>query len=223
MLKRLDFNSNPYLGVFCRANDDIAFVHPFLQEKEKEGIKEALKVKIVETTIGGSTIIGSLMALNSHGAVVADFIGEEEIEIIAKNFGENVLVIKDKFNAAGNNILANDYGAIVHPMMSDETIKDIKGVLDVEVERGTIAGVNTVGMAAVATNKGMLCHPKIEDEEKKKLEELFDVPVNIGTVNHGIPYVGAGVVANANGAIMGSKTTGIEMGRIEDALNLVGE
>ncbi|RLF43195.1 MAG: translation initiation factor eIF-6, partial [Thermoplasmata archaeon] len=32
-----------------------------------------------------------------------------------------------------------------------------------------------------------------------------------------------GVVANANGAIMGSKTTGIEMGRIEDALNLVGE
>jgi len=78
-------------------------------------------------------------------------------------------------------------------------------------------------MAAVATNKGMLCHPKIEDEEKKKLEELFDVPVDIGTVNHGIPYVGAGVVANANGAIMGSKTTGIEMGRIEDALNLVGE
>lgn len=223
MLKRLDFNSNPYVGVFCRANDDIAFVHPFLQDKEKEVIREVLKVKIIETTVGGSTVMGSLIALNSSGAVVADFVGDEELDIIKNFFGDNVLVIKDKFNAAGNNILANDYGAIVHPMMGDETIKDIKGVMDVEVERGTIAGIKTVGMAAVVTNRGMLCHPKIEDDEKRNLEELFSVPVSIGTVNHGVPYVGAGMVANGKGAIMGSKTTGIEMGRIEDALDLIGE
>jgi len=223
MLKRLDFNSNPYVGVFCRANDDIAFVHPFLQDKEKEAIREVLKVKIIETTVGGSTVMGSLIALNSSGAVVADFVGDEELDIIKNFFGDNVLVIKDKFNAAGNNILANDYGAIVHPMMGDETIKDIKGVMDVEVERGTIAGIKTVGMAAVVTNRGMLCHPKIEDDEKRNLEELFSVPVSIGTVNHGVPYVGAGMVANGKGAIMGSKTTGIEMGRIEDALDLIGE
>lgn len=49
------------------------------------------------------------------------------------------------------------------------------------------------------------------------------MPVSIGTVNHGVPYVGAGMVANGKGAIMGSKTTGIEMGRIEDALDLIGE
>jgi len=223
MLKRLDFNSNPYVGVFCRANDDIAFVHPFLQDKEKEAIREVLKVKIIETTVGGSTVMGSLIALNSSGAVVADFVGDEELDIIKNFFGDNVLVIKDKFNAAGNNILANDYGAIVHPMMGDETIKDIKGVMDVEVERGTIAGIKTVGMAAVVTNRGMLCHPKIEDDEKRNLEELFSVPISIGTVNHGVPYVGAGMVANGKGAIMGSKTTGIEMGRIEDALDLIGE
>ena len=223
MLKRLDFNSNPYVGVFCRANDDIAFVHPFLQDKEKEAIREVLKVKIIETTVGGSTVMGSLIALNSSGAVVADFVGDEELDVIKNFFGDNVLVIKDKFNAAGNNILANDYGAIVHPMMGDETIKDIKGVMDVEVERGTIAGIKTVGMAAVVTNRGMLCHPKIEDDEKRNLEELFSVPISIGTVNHGVPYVGAGMVANGKGAIMGSKTTGIEMGRIEDALDLIGE
>jgi translation initiation factor 6 len=223
MLKRLDFNSNPYVGVFCRANDDIAFVHPFLQDKEKEAIREVLKVKIIEATVGGSTVMGSLIALNSSGAVVADFVGDEELDVIKNFFGDNVLVIKDKFNAAGNNILANDYGAIVHPMMGDETIKDIKGVMDVEVERGTIAGIKTVGMAAVVTNRGMLCHPKIEDDEKRNLEELFSVPVSIGTVNHGVPYVGAGMVANGKGAIMGSKTTGIEMGRIEDALDLIGE
>ncbi len=223
MLGRLDFNSNSYLGVFCRANDDIAFVDPSLQEKEKDKIKEILKVRVLSITIGGSTIIGSLLALNSHGAVVADFIGEEEIDVIARNFDDNLLVVGDKFNAVGNNILVNDYGALVHPMLEDKTIKDIKDVLDVETKRGTIAGIKTVGMAAAATNKGVLCHPKLEDEEKNKLEELFGVDASIGTINHGVPYVGAGMIANTKGAIAGSKTTGIEMGRIEDALNLVGE
>ncbi|HHH77972.1 MAG: translation initiation factor IF-6 [Candidatus Freyarchaeota archaeon] len=223
MLKRLDFNNNPYLGVFCRANDEVAFVTPLLQKKERKTVEESLNVKTVELTIGGSAIVGSLMAMNSHGAVVADFIGEDEIGILEKSFDGNFLVIKDNFNAAGNNILANDNGAIVHPMMDNKTIKDIKGVLDVEVERGTIAGIKTVGMAAVATNRGVLCHPKLEDEEKKRLEDMFGVRVDIGTINHGVPYVGAGMVANGNGAIAGSKTTGIEMGRIEDALDLIGE
>jgi len=223
MLKRLDFNNNPYLGVFCRANDEVAFATPFLQEKEKNTVEEVLKVKVVGTTVGGSAIMGSLLAVNSHGAVVADFVDENELNVLAEFFGGNVLVMEDKFNAAGNNILANDYGGIVHPMMADKTINDIKDVLDVGVERGTIAGIKTVGMAAVATNKGVLCHPKLEEEEKKRIEEIFGVEVSIGTINHGVPYVGAGMVANRNGAIAGSKTTGIEMGRIEDSLDLIGE
>jgi translation initiation factor 6 len=223
MLKRLDFNNNPYLGVFCRTNDEIAFLTPFLQEKERITLKQALNVKTLDLTIGGSEIVGSLIAMNSRGAVVADFIGKEEINVLKENFDGNFMVIEDKFNAAGNNILVNDNGAIVHPMMDDKTINDIKGVLDVEVERGTIAGIKTVGMAAVATNKGVLCHPKLENEEKKKLEDILGVEINIGTINHGVPYVGAGMVANRNGAVAGSETTGIEMGRIEDALYLIGE
>ncbi|KAA0003121.1 MAG: translation initiation factor IF-6 [Thermoplasmata archaeon] len=223
MLKRIDFNGNPYLGVFCRANNKVAFVHPFLTEKEKKIIEEVLRVKVVELTIGGSTIAGSLIALNSYGAVVTDFIEEEEIECMRKHFDGNILVIKDKFNAAGNNILANDYGALIHPMMKDETVEAVAETLDVKVERGTIAEVQTVGMAAVATNNGILCHPKIKDDERKRLEELLNVEVKIGTVNHGVPYVGAGIVANIRGAIMSTNTTGIEMGRIEDALNFIGD
>lgn len=219
MLKRLDFNSNPYLGVFCRANDRLALINPSMPAKEKEIIADILQVRVVEVTIGGGTIAGSLLAVNSHGAVVTDFVTEEEAEVLRDLF-DDVLIIRDRFNAAGNNILANDYGALVHPMLKEETIKDIKGVLDVEVERGTIADVQTVGMAAVATNQGVLCHPKVGDEEKKRVEQVLGMDVNIGTVNHGVPYVGAGMVANVHGALLGSPTTGIEMGRVEDALHL---
>jgi translation initiation factor 6 len=158
--------------------------------------------------------------MNSNGAVVTDFIFNDEMETLKRLFGGNVLIIKDKFNAAGNNILTNDYGALVHPMLGDETINDIKDVLDVGVERGTVFDIQTVGMVAVATNKGVLCHPKIHEDEKKNIQRVFDVPADIGTVNHGVPYVGAGIVANTHGALMGNQTTGIEMGRIEDVLHL---
>ena len=191
-----------------------------LADKEYATIKDTLQADVKRITIGGSPITGSLLAMNSNGVVVTDFIFDNEAAALKEIFDGNVLIINDKFNATGNNILANDYGALVHPMMSNETIKDIKVVLDVVVERGTIFDIQTVGMAAVATNKGVLCHPRIHDEEKAHIEQVLNVPACIGTINHGVPYVGAGVVANAHGAIMGSKTTGIEMGRIEDALRL---
>jgi len=83
--------------------------------------------------------------------------------------------------------------------------------------------LNTVGMAAVATNKGVLCHPKVTDEEKEMLSSLFQVPLMIGTVNHGIPLIGSGLIANSFGFVVGSSTTGIEMGRIEEALCFLDE
>ena len=90
------------------------------------------------------------------------------------------------------------------------------------VYRGTIGSLKTVGMAAVVTNKGLLCHPKVTQEEKHQLEKVFDVPAMIGTVNHGTPLIGSGLVANTKGAIIGNLTTGVEMGRIEEALGFLG-
>jgi translation initiation factor 6 len=223
MLKRLDFNNNPYLGVYCRANDDVAFIDPYLAEKSREQVAAALDVEVVTLAIGGSPITGSLLAMNSHGAVVTDFIADHELQTLRQHFDGNVLVIKDNFNAAGNNVLVNDTGALVHPMLGDDTTNDIKDVLDVEAQRGTISSIKTVGMVAVATNRGLLCHPKVAEEEQEQLEALFGVDVDIGTVNHGVPYVGAGIVANGTGAVMGTATTGIEMGRIEEALRLAGD
>jgi len=218
MLKKIEFNGNPFLGIFCKTNEHIAFIPSHLPKKIHHAIEKILNVKVVEISIGGGTIIGSLMCLNSHGAIVANYIGEEEREAIEKNIGQMTL-LTDKLNAAGNNILTNDKGALVHPGIKN--IKDIEDALNVPVYQGSIAGVETVGMAAISTNKGVLCHPKITSEEKTLLESVFDVPVSIGTVCHGMPYVGAGVVANTSGALTGTYTTGIELGRIEEALDLI--
>lgn len=220
MLQLMDFNENPNVGVFCRSNDKIAFIQKGLTKKVKKKVGSVLDVDLVELNIAGSSIVGSLLSINNKGAVVCDFIDEESLELI-KNRGLNICVIPDKYNAAGNDILVNDNGCLVHPDISSKSIKEIGKIFDVPVKKGTVGGLNTVGMAATVTNQGLLCHPKISDEEKGVLEKLFDVPVMIGTVNHGSPVIGSGLIANKNGAIIGNLTTGIEMGRIEEALGFL--
>jgi translation initiation factor 6 len=191
-----------------------------LTKKVKKKVTDTLDAKLVELNIGDATIIGSLMVFNSRGLVVTDFVDPDSIKTI-KEQGFEVCIIEDKLNAAGNDILVNDNGCLVHPDMRNDSIENIKKVFDVPVYRGTIADLKTVGMQAVVTNKGLLCHPKISEEEIHTLEKVFDVPVFIGTVNHGSPVIGAGLAANTKGAIIGNLTTGIEMGRIEEALGFL--
>jgi len=220
MLQLLDFNENPNLGVFCRANDDVAFIRKGLLKKIKKILSETLDVKLVELDIADASIIGSLIALNSKGAVVTDLADDKAVKIV-KDQGLDVCVIGDKYNAAGNDVLVNDHGALVHPDLLDDSLKQIEKVLGVPVFRGTIASLKTVGMAAVVTNKGCLCHPKVSDDEKMFLHDVFGVEVMIGTVNHGSPVIGSGLVANSKGAVIGNLTTGIELGRIEEALGFL--
>jgi len=218
--QRLHFNENPSVGIFCKANDDIAFVRRKLSKKIKKKIFSALNVELIELNIADASIIGSLLAFNSNGAVVTDFIDEQNLKNI-KDQGLKVSVIADRINAAGNDILVNDNGALVHPKLEDKTLKEIEETFNVPVHRGTIGSLNTVGMAAVATNKGVLCHPKVTEDEKRQLEKIFDVGVTTGTVNHGVPLIGSGLVANTKGAVVGNLTTGIELGRIEEALRFL--
>ena len=222
MLQLLDFNENPNVGVFCRANDNVIFIQKGLQKKIKKKIQNSLDVKIVELCIADASIIGSLLAFNSNGAVVTDFADEEAIKTI-KDQGLDVCVVSDKINAAGNDVLVNDSGCLVHPNLKDSTIEEIKKTLGVSVRKGTIADLKTVGMAAVVTNKGCICHPKATEEEIRILRRVFNVEVMIGTVNHGSPVIGSGLVANSKGAIIGNLTTGIEMGRIEEALGFLNK
>jgi translation initiation factor 6 len=77
-----------------------------------------------------------------------------------------------------------------------------------------------VGSAGICTGKGLVCHPNTSEDELRELSELFKVPAVLGTLNYGTPFVGACAVANSKGAFVGSRTTPIEMGRLEDGLYL---
>ncbi len=216
MKRKLNISGSPVLGVFATCTEEFVFVPPDISDGTAKELEESLDVKAVRSSVGGSVILGSLLRGNSRGVMAAGLILEKEIRAIRKH--TKAARLSGVLNAAGNLILANDTAALVHPDLPDRFIGVIKKTLNVDVGRGTIGGLKTVGMSGIATNKGILVHPKATAGEIAVLEDLFNLPVEIGTVNFGSPLVGSGILANSKGYVAGEDTTGPEITRIEDAL-----
>ena len=119
-------------------------------------IRESLGVELVKTPISGSNLAGALACGNSNGIVVSKYAFDREIEAIRESGVERERIYPDRLTALGNIVLANDFGAIVNPLLSDESVELITQVLDVDVERGSIANFKITGSVATATNKGVL-------------------------------------------------------------------
>ncbi|OLZ42280.1 translation initiation factor IF-6 [Natrinema saccharevitans] len=217
-MQRLAFAGSAYVGVFARATDSCVLVRHDVDDDVVADLSDELEVPAVRTTVGGSSTVGALATGNENGLLVSSRVLEYERETLEDEIDLPVAELPGNINAAGNVVLANDYGAYVHPDLPREAIQIVEDTLEVPVERGDLAGVRTVGTAAVATNTGVLCHPKATDAELDGLEEALDVRADVGTVNYGAPLVGSGLIANEAGYVVGEDTTGPELGRIEDAL-----
>ena len=218
MLRKGDLGGNPYIGVFVSASEDYALVAEPVEGRIVSDLREVLGVEVILTTVGGSSVVGSLVAMNSNGVVFSNLADERETGRLPESL--NVGYMPEKINAAGNNILVNDRGGCVHPGASRGTVGMLEDVLGVEMHKRSIAGIETVGSVAVVTSKGMLCHPRTSEDELKELSELFKVPATPATLNYGTPYIGACAVANSKGAYVGATSTPIELGRVEDGLGL---
>lgn len=219
MDRRINFRGNSVLGVFARCTEDFVLLPREADNELKQIIEKLLDVTAISTSLDGSSIIGCLCCGNSKGFLVSEKANEDELIEIRKYVP--IQHLEDIFTALGNNILVNDTAALVNPNMTDSAVEQIEQFLDVDVHKGTIGGLKTVGMAACATNKGILVNPKASKFELERLDEIFGLPVDIGTVNLGSPQVGSGLLANSKGYVVGRETTGHEMGRIEDALGFM--
>jgi translation initiation factor 6 len=219
MKRRLNISGSPVLGVFAACTDELAFVPPDVPDETAGYLEESLGVPVYKVFVGGSSIIGSFLCGNSRGIIAAGLIYEKEIRSIRKHI--KAARLTQGLNAAGNLIMCNDTAALVHPELTDKSLNVIEKYLGVNVKRGTIGGLGTIGMAGVATNKGVLVHPKATQHEIGVIKDLFGLPVDIGTVNFGSPLVGSGLLANSTGYVAGLETTGHELARIGDALGFL--
>lgn len=215
MIKKIDIDSSDFVGLFARVSDDIAIFSRNFDSKTADDISLFLKVKAIRADLNGINLAGSLVSMNSNGIIMPR---ESRIESDELG-GRNVVYLKDKVNAMGNDILTNDRGAIIHKNFGKSSLKEIQDALDVEVLKSEIGGVKTVGSVSVLTPKGMLVTPTADEEEMKRLSQFFKVPIKQATANFGSIYVGSAMMANSSGVIVGTTTTPIELGRIDEALS----
>jgi translation initiation factor 6 len=211
------FNS-PFLGVYLRTWEDYTLVPRNSDRDFKSMTSHYLKTEPIEMTIGGSNLLGSMTVMNSNGMIFSNIVSEEELKNIPKDV--NYAVLKDNLNAVGNNILANNKAALIHEEFSDESVRTIGEVLGVEVVKGKFREVRTVGSSGLITSSGLVIPPNMTDDEIDELGKLFGVKGRVGTANFGSLYIGASVVSNSKGALIGEDSTTVEISNIEEALNL---
>src|SRR2546422_1453517 len=116
LLRRLEIAGNPYIGVFCAANDELLIVARDVPKSAIRHIGGALETAPIVTSGGHSTVVGSLLGLNSEGLLGSPFIGEAEIEAI----GDAVYPLPPRFDRGGDNVLCNGCRAGVPPGYDDD-------------------------------------------------------------------------------------------------------
>ncbi|MGV9168464.1 MAG: translation initiation factor IF-6 [Promethearchaeia archaeon] len=221
MIARLNFEGDPNVGAFGISTDRMVFTSPNMSPKSMDAIERIFNLPLIQSTVATIDAVGLVTAANSSGILVPYTITDEEMQIIKEATDLPVEWIDSKITALGNVILCNDKGALCHPQFHDSVRKRMEDVLDVEVVAGKTAGLPIVGATTTATNVGAVTHPLATESEIQQISEILKVHVEVATVNRGSPYTSLGVVANSDGMITGSDTTGVELAHLSQVLGFV--
>ena len=220
-IEKLSIFGTDNIGVYIFTNDKYTIL-PKIDDKEViEKIQEVLKTEVIQTTVAKSVLVGILVSGNNDVILLPRTVTDDEYQTIKEQAKDvRVEIVDIKHTALGNIILTNTHAALLYKELSDAEAEKIKKVLGLEnVKKGSIANIITVGSVAVITDKAGLVHVDVTDEELNQLSEFFKVKLDTGTVNFGSVFIRSGLVANKNGVLVGSSTTGPEILRIQRAFN----
>lgn len=216
----LDVYRSSNIGIFLKANDGHLLVPNGMADTKVLKLSEYLGVRPLRTSIAGSRLIGSLVAMNGSGILVSRLAEDSEITDLRDATGLTVEKLSSRYTAVGNLIAANDRGALVSKIFPRRALDTIRRVLDVTVVSTTVASYVQVGSMVTATNSGAIIHPSASDEETALAGEALGVGVEPATINRGVPMVSSGLVANSQNAVVGSSTTGPELVMLTKALGI---
>jgi translation initiation factor 6 len=213
-----DVFGSPNIGVYCFCNEKVAIVPPGLTNRKMNQFSDTLGVSVCKTTIGGSTLAGALVTGNSNGILVPHTTRDYELDRI-REFCK-VTVVHSKWTALGNVVLANDFGAVLHPEAPAEISNSVVTELGVSAFQGNIGKLPFVGALGIATNKGVIVSPNTLVEEQTVIGNALRVSVELSTTNGGVPFVKSGILANSKGAVVGPLTRGPELMQVTRALGV---
>lgn len=206
----LDIYRSSNLGIFLKCNENFLLVPHGLAKTKVSKLSTYLGVIPIETSIGGTRLLGPLIAMNNKGILVSRLTENFELKKLRDSIGIPVERIPSKYTSIGNLISANDNGAVVSYLLEDQK-ELIEDILECPIMFSTIATYNQVGSLMISTNNGSAVHPNTSDSEIKLAKEVLNVEVEPATVNGGVPFVSSGVVISKEKAVVGNLTRGPEL------------
>ena len=229
---QLSVEGHSNIGLYGFATNTFCLVSNVFPDHDRKQIEKILKVPTYKVKVGGSVLVGALVAGNSRCLLLPNIVLNDELAALEKIIAEinekhdlsmKIAVVPSKLTALGNNILCNDRGCLVHLEYSADVKKIIRQALGVSLHPGMIAGVEVVGSCVVHTSRGAAIHRDASPEDIAEVESLLGIPVEKGTVNVGSPYLRSAVLCNDHGLVVGDALTGIEIEQLYESLGFLNK
>ncbi len=219
--RRAGYFGNPFIGLFFCTNNKHTLFPIDTKESLREEICSGLGTEAVIVNVQGYNLDGVYVAMNANGMVLPSMVSDEEKKFLEKETGLSVYVSGEKMNANGNNIALNDMGGLINPNIGERERIAMEECLGIELVPFTVAGFSTMGSLCVANNKGFLTHYSASEREIAEMGEVLRVKGLPGSINMGTGFIGIGLLATDEGYYAGEATSSFELGRVEEALDMV--
>ncbi len=217
---KASIGNSSFIGAFAIATDMYSLLSSRATVNEEKYIRDTLQTKVIRTTVDGSDLIGVYIAANSKGLLIPEMSEKSEVNNLKAQLSEiQVGVMGSDLNALRNNILVNDKIAFVNTLFNRNEIKIIEDTLDVEVIKRNLGGFETVGASNIITNRGMVLCNDASDDDIDTVKK-FVKSVSQSTANLGSSSIGLCAIANSKGMLVGDETTGFEIARLSEGLDL---
>ncbi|MGZ5500897.1 MAG: translation initiation factor IF-6 [Nitrososphaeraceae archaeon] len=163
------------LGPMMVINNNGILVSYIASDEEINILKEKSQLN-VERLKSKYTAIGNLIATNDQGAIVSPLCNDVKTQI-QDILGVSVTSLSiSGFIQTGAMIVATNKGAVVYPNASDDEIKTISNILNVNVEPVTInGGIPYLASGIIANSKSVVVGNMTSGPELIMLSRAFNV------------------------------------------------
>ncbi len=147
-------------GVMVAGNDNGLLLPRIVKPEEVDELKSYVKGSVkIEVLNIRSTALGNLVAANNRAVVISPLVDRHVVEKIREVLGVRSVEMRRLADipSVGSMLVVNSYGGLVHPSVSDEELKFLEELFDVEFLRGTVNfGLYFVKAGIVANDNGVL-------------------------------------------------------------------